>query len=217
MSCTELHRTQPELMDFTTTITEIHADGTVELEATAFYARSGGQHGDTGLIGAVPVLDTVYDPTRTRVLHRCDPAQVTALQIGTLVDAHISAERRRRTMRLHTLQHLAYLAAVESWGPRSSTGGDISDERARVDLERLVTDPPLDASEIPTIIETLIRRDLPIHRSQDPMSPDRWWWHIEGFDAIPCGGTHLSRTGQIGDFSVTIKRKGSANARITCH
>ncbi|MGW0025317.1 hypothetical protein [Rhodococcus sp. NPDC003383] len=216
MTNIELHRHNPELMDFTTRVAEVHSSGIIELEATAFYARSGGQHGDTGLIGDVPVLDTVYDSHMTRVLHHCDPDQAKTIRSGELVEAHVSADRRRRTMRLHTLQHLAYIAAVESFGPRRSTGGDITDQRARVDVERFPTDGPIVESEIVDVLEGLVRRDLPIHRYQDPSDPDRWWWKIDGFDAIPCGGTHLTHTGQVGDFALLVKRKGAAHARITC-
>ncbi|MBP0661874.1 hypothetical protein J8J07_23430, partial [Mycobacterium tuberculosis] len=80
--------------------------------ATVFYARSGGQAGDTGTLvladgTTMAIADTVYSPDRQTVLHvPADNAGLTLLAPGTAVTATIDWDRRHRLMRLHTCLHL---------------------------------------------------------------------------------------------------------------
>lgn len=215
METTEMHRDDPALHTFAATVVAIHPDGTIELDRTAFYARAGGQRGDTGWIGGIEVMETIYNTERSAVLHRCGPQAHARLKIGDTVDAQIDWHKRYPTMQLHTAQHLAYLAAVALTGIRESSGGDIDQNRARLDLPRLNDDRPLSSAELDEYLTSLVERDLPINRFVDAADPRLWWWEIEGHPAIPCGGTHVSRTSEIGDVDLTVKRKGARNTRIT--
>ncbi|MCU1484381.1 MAG: Threonyl/alanyl tRNA synthetase [Actinomycetia bacterium] len=212
-----LHRAEPTRFEFPAEITAVHPGGVVELRATAFYARSGGQVGDTGSIGDVPVLDTVFDPAGTGVVHHvCDPELAASLSPGSAVDARVDRLRRERVMALHTAQHLLFLATERVIGPGSLVGGgDIAVERARIDVAWPAAAGGFPIEEVRAAVARLVEADLPIERTADAADPDRWWWRIDGHAAVPCGGTHVAHTGLVGPVEVVANRKGSRAVRVT--
>jgi alanyl-tRNA synthetase len=214
----ELHRAHPELFRFAAEIVRVELNGAIELASTAFYARSGGQAGDTGLIGGVPVLDTVYsDGISDRVVHHlCEPSMVASLKPGTVVEATIDEGRRREIMALHSAQHLLYIAAEAVVGEGSLVGGgDISDERARIDMAWPADRGAFPIADVDAIVSSIIGDDLEIVRYADATDPSRQWWQVDGYSPIPCGGTHVSRTSGIGSIEITANRKGSKAVRLT--
>jgi len=210
----ELHRQQPTMQTFLADIVAIDPAGVVELNRTAFYARSGGQQGDTGLLGEVAVRDTIYAQDG-RILHVIDPGDLQRLAVGTTIEGRIDWERRSRTMRLHTAQHLLYLAAQSAWGERHNTGGDITDERARIDLARDDGEAAFDLSALTDALTSLIAADTAIERYAGASDARRWYWRTGGLEPIGCGGTHVQSTGEVGHVTVDLKRKGSRNVRLT--
>jgi misacylated tRNA(Ala) deacylase len=210
----EMHRDQPDLQNFVAEIVAV-TDNSVELNRSAFYARSGGQAGDTGAIGDVPVLDTFYNSDRTTVLHVIDPQYASELHVGRTVHASIWWPDRWRRMRLHAAQHFTYLAVVDQLGPRPPTGGDINTERARLDVAHTHAEPKLDLERLNEQINDMVAGRLTIHRYRQRNAPDRWWWAVEGAPPIPCGGTHPGASNLIGPVTVTAARKGSKNSRLT--
>src|ERR1700754_943818 len=106
----------------------------IRLDRTVFYAESGGQPRDIGVLvpasGApIVIVDTKKGDGPDDVLHI--PAEGTALPApGTAVTAEIDWDRRHRLMRMHTCLHL--LCAVVAG---SVTGGQISDGKARLDFD----------------------------------------------------------------------------------
>jgi Ser-tRNA(Ala) deacylase AlaX len=218
MSLTELlHRTEPHLLTFTADVVAVREDGIVELRATAFYAQSGGQVGDTGTIADVPVLDTVYAADAPGVVHHlCDPDLARVLRPGTSVDATIDADRRHTVMRLHTAQHLLFLATEQVVGRGSMLGGGaISDERARIDVAWPSSSPAFPLDAVVAVVEGLIAADHDVERYPHASAPERWWWQIRGHDPVPCGGTHVARTADVGDLTITASRKGGKAVRVT--
>lgn len=218
MPSTELlHRSAPQLLTFSADVITVRDDGVVELRATAFYARSGGQVGDTGTIGGVPVFDTVYAADAAGVVHhRCDPDLACALRPGTSVDAAVDAVRRNSVMRLHTAQHLLFLATEEVLGRGSMLGGGaISDERARIDVAWPSSSPAFPVDDVVAVVEGLAAADLEVERYPDARDPERWWWRIEGHDPVPCGGTHVARTSDVGELTIAASRKGGKAVRVT--
>lgn len=222
MRTTELHRTAPTLDAFDATVVgwiELD-DGTtaVELDRSAFYARSGGQAGDRGVIAIGPdeliVVDTRYSPDHDRVLHHLASGSTVPTGTGVTVEAQIDRDRRRRLTIGHTAQHLAYLAAVVVLGPRPATGGTIDIDAIRVDIAHSAAEGTIDALAISDAYRSLVGQDLEIRRWADPTDPSVWWWAIDGHEPIGCGGTHLASTGAAAGLSPTIKRKGSKNAVI---
>ena len=206
--------------------------GGIRLDRTVFYAESGGQPGDIGVLipanGApIVIVDTKKGEGPDDVVHI--PAEGTTLPApGTPVTAEIDWERRHRLMRMHTCLHL--LCAVVTG---DVTGGQVSDGKGRLDFN--LPNTQLDKEHITAELNRLIQEDHPARPRwisdeelaakpelvrtmsvKPPMNQGRVrLLDIEGVDLQPCGGTHVARTGEIGRVEVTkIENKGRQNRRI---
>ncbi|WP_343548530.1 alanyl-tRNA editing protein [Ralstonia sp.] len=215
------------------TVVAVHPEG-IELDATVFYARSGGQAGDTGTLvladgHTIAIADTVYSADRQTVLHvPADGADLSPLTPGTPVTATIDWERRHRLMRLHTCLHL-----LGSLIPVPVTGCGISPDAGRIDFD--LPESTLDRDTLTTQLNELIGRNTPVRI--DLITPEELAAqpelvrtigaappagasairiiHIDGIDRQPCGGTHVRATGEIGRVVVTkIEKKSRQNRRV---
>ncbi|CAJ0863714.1 alanyl-tRNA editing protein [Ralstonia flatus] len=214
-------------------VVAVHPEG-IELDATVFYARSGGQAGDTGTLvladgHTLAIADTVYSADRQTVLHvPADSADLSPLKPGTPVTATIDWERRHRLMRLHTCLHL-----LGSLIPVPVTGCGISPDAGRIDFD--LPESTLDRDTLTTQLNELIGRNTPVRI--DLITPEELAAqpelvrtigaappagasairiiHIDGIDRQPCGGTHVRATGEIGRVVVTkIEKKSRQNRRV---
>ena len=215
------------------TVVAVHPEG-IELDATVFYARSGGQAGDTGTLvlangQTIAIADTVYSADRQTVLHvPADSADVSLLAPGTPVTATIDWDRRHRLMRLHTCLHL-----LGSLIPVPVTGCGISPDAGRIDFD--LPESTLDRDTLTAQLNELIGRNTPVRI--DLITPEELAAqpelvrtigaappagasairiiHIDGIDRQPCGGTHVRATGEIGRVVVTkIEKKSRQNRRV---
>lgn len=217
---TELHREDPYRTEFTATVVAVDGD-LVELDETAFYARSGGQAGDTGRLAGRPVTDTYYSPERDRVLHVVDRQDEGSLNPGDQVVGIVDWDRRYRMMRLHTAQHLSWVVYESIYGSgHQDRGGEVRPDKARLDVSW--TDPTTKpvSDDLSAALADLVRRDLPIARYADDSADrdagrDNWVWEVEGHPPIPCGGTHVRRTSEVGDVRLGVQRKGSGVFRLS--
>ena len=209
------------------------AETGVVLDRTIFYARSGGQPGDTGVLrwdgGETAIADTIKGEGET-ILHV--PAAGAVLPpAGATVIGTIDWDRRHRHMRMHTAMHL--LCSLIKGA--AVTGGSVGAERSRLDFD-LPNPPPKE--EIEAGLNALIEADLPVAiewvdesvLDTDPglvrtmsVQPPRGMGRLRLMrigdaslvDLQPCGGTHVSRTGEIGRMTVVkIENKGKQNRRI---
>jgi misacylated tRNA(Ala) deacylase len=230
----KLYQDDPRLRATPATVITAAPEG-IELDRTVFYARGGGQPGDTGVLrwngGEVPIADTIKGEGEA-VLHI--PAPGAALPpVGTTVQAEIDWDRRHRLMRMHTALHL--LCTVIKGA--AVTGGSVGADRSRLDFD-LPNPPSKEAVE--TALNALIAADHPVNiewvdeavLDANPalvrtmsVQPPRGSGRLrlmrigEGdvpVDLQPCGGTHVTRTGEIGRIAVLkIENKGKQNRRIT--
>ncbi len=221
------------LMRATARVVASGPDGIV-LDRTVFYARSGGQPGDTGTLRwdglAMPVADTVKGEGQAILHLPVEDAPLPA--VGAAVEAEIDAARRQRLMRMHTGLHL--LCAVLPGA--AVTGGQIGADRSRLDFD-LTTPPSREALEAG--LNALIAADHPVSTEwvdegvldTSPglvrtlsVKPPRGAGRIRlvrigvgdtPVDLQPCGGTHVARTGAIGPIQVLkIENKGRQNRRV---
>ncbi|MBO0709995.1 MAG: alanyl-tRNA editing protein [Acetobacteraceae bacterium] len=206
----------------------------IVLDQTVFYARSGGQPGDSGALswdgGQIAIADTLKGAGET-ILHL--PAEGALLPPpGATVRAAIDWDRRQRHMRMHTSLHLLCNlirgAAV--------TGGSIGSDRSRLDFD-LPASPP--RQELEAGLNALIAADHAVAAEwvdeavldADPglvrtlsVKPPRGRGRIRlirigsgetPVDLQPCGGTHVASTAEIGPVRVLkIENKGRQNRRI---
>ena len=222
----------PALRQASGTILASATEGIV-LDRTIFYARSGGQPGDTGVLrwdgGETAIADTIKGEGEI-ILHI--PAPGSALPpVGAMVEENIDWERRHKLMRMHTAMHL--LCSLIKGA--AVTGGSVGVDKSRLDFD-LPNPPPKE--EIEAGLNALIEADLPVRiewvdesvLDTDPglvrtmsVRPPRGMGRLRLMrigdssmvDLQPCGGTHVSRTGEIGRMTVVkIENKGKQNRRI---
>jgi misacylated tRNA(Ala) deacylase len=213
------------------TVTAVTDDGVV-LDRTVFYARSGGQPGDTGTLrwegGEGRVADTVK---RGGVLvHVVDDRAPAA---GTAVVADIDWDRRHTLMRTHTALHALSAIVFRDYGAKV-TGGNMEPGAARMDFElesitpefgreveeklnaELSADRPVKvtflAREVARADPDLIRTKVNlIPETVDPIRVIE----IEGLDKQADGGTHVRSTGEVGAVRVAkTENKGKAFKRM---
>ena len=204
----------------------------IRLDRTVFYPTGGGQPGDSGVLrladgGEIRIADTRKGESHEDVVHI--PVEGSSLPApGTEVTAEIDWERRHRLMRMHTCMHL--LSAVVSG---EITGGQVGDGKGRVDFN--LPDGSPDKEQITAELNRLIEEDHKVGprwisdeelaanpslvKTMSVKPPTGTGMvrllEIEGVDLQPCGGTHVSRTGEIGRVAVRkIENKGKQNRRI---
>ncbi len=216
------------------TVVSSGSDGIV-LDRTIFYARGGGQPGDTGTLrwdgGEVRVTDTVKGEGET-ILHQVGPGALLP-PAGAQVQAEVDWDRRHAHMRMHTALHL--LCSLIKGA--AVTGGSVGAEKSRLDFDLPV---PPGKDDIEAGLNALIGADHPVRiewvdesvLDSDPglvrtmsVQPPRGMGRLRlmriggadsPVDLQPCGGTHVSRTGEIGPLRVLkIENKGKQNRRIT--
>jgi misacylated tRNA(Ala) deacylase len=229
-----LFREEAYLKECSATVVGLTDEGGIVLDRTVFYAASGGQPGDRGVLttatGDAILIDgaSFTDPEKTEIAHLPAATSGVRLKIGEPVHAVIDWHLRYARMRMHTALHL--LSAVL---PYPVTGGSVGDTDGRLDFDipeagldkdditkrlakmiaaraevtsRWITDAELEAK--PSLIKTM--------SVKPPMGTGRVRLvEIVGYDLQPCGGTHVRRTDEIGDVRVTqIEKKGKQNRRV---
>ena len=205
----------------------------VRLDRTVFYARGGGQPGDSGVLETdsgvrVEIVDAVKGEAADEVIHV--PADgAPPLAPGTAVSASIDWPRRHRLMRMHSCLHL--LSALV---PGAVTGGQVGADRSRLDFD--LPEGGLDKDALSAALNRLIAEDHPlvarwVSEAELDANPDLVKTmsfkpprgagsvrliEVAGVDVQACGGTHVRRSGEIGPVRVIkIESKGRRNRRVT--
>jgi len=234
MSTDCLFREDAYLKESSATVVGLTDAGGIVLDRTVFYAASGGQPADRGVLttatgDAILIEGASYtDPGKTEIAHLPAATSGPRLKLGEPVHAMIDWELRYARMRMHTALHLLSAAL-----PYPVTGGSVGDTEGRLDFDipeagldkdeitkklakmiaagadvtsRWITDQELEAN--PSLIKTM--------SVKPPMGSGRVRLiEIVGYDLQPCGGTHVRKTNEIGDVRVTqIEKKGKLNRRV---
>jgi misacylated tRNA(Ala) deacylase len=214
-------------------VTGISANGGVVLDRTVFYATSGGQPGDSGRLlradgSAIEIATAIHpDGDKTAIEHILVEGQALPA-VGETVRAEISWDRRYRLMRMHTALHL--LSVVF---PFPVTGGQIGDEKGRLDFS--MPEVPSDLDTLEAKLNAMVEADHPVTtewitdaemeekadliktmKVKPPTGQGRVRLvRIGDIDLQPCGGTHVARTGEIGRLRLgKIENKGKQNRRV---
>ena len=181
----------------------------VTVEATIFYAESGGQESDSGTLAGLPVLaarkagrDIVYTLADGHGLNAGDPARI-----------EIDWDRRYRLMRLHFAAEIV-LELVSARVPGiGKIGAHIAADKARIDFLHDSNISALFVALEPALAD-LVAADQPIVSAFSDEAAERRYWEIAGVGRVPCGGTHLRRTGEIGRITLKRKNVGKGKERI---
>jgi Ser-tRNA(Ala) deacylase AlaX len=181
----------------------------VTLEETIFYAFSGGQESDGGTIGGHSVIEARKDGRDIR--YTLDPGH--ALKPGDAVTVAIDGMRRLNLMRLHLAAEIILELAHQNLPGIQKIGAHIAEDKARIDFEW-----PENISRLFPMMQekagALIAADHPIVSAFSDEANQRRYWEIDGFARVPCGGTHLKRTGEIGAIALKRVNIGKGKERI---
>jgi len=181
----------------------------VTLEETIFYAFSGGQESDAGTIDGHKVIEARKDERDIR--YRLEPGH--GLTAGDAVRVEIDGARRRKLMRLHLAAEIILELAYQNLPGIRKIGAHIAEDKARIDFEW----PENIAKLFPMMQEkagALVAANHPIVSAFSDEANQRRYWEIAGFAHVPCGGTHLRRTGEIGAIALKRVNIGKSKERI---
>ena len=196
------------------------------LERSYFYPTGGGQESDLGTLGRAAVVDVEEDDAG-RVWHRVVGEN---LQVGSTVAATIDAGRRRGNRQQHTGQHVLSQAFERVLGAYT-VSSRLGEFEGTIDLDR----PDLtwdDVERVEEAANSVVFEDRPVWSkvvAPDELSqyPLRKPPKVDGpvrlivvpeWDVSPCGGTHCTRTGEIGPIKVRRweKWKGGVRVEFVC-
>jgi alanyl-tRNA synthetase len=180
----------------------------VLLEDSAFYPEVGGQPADTGTIAGIPVLD-VQEDAQGSVWHLLQ-APVTGE-----VDGAVDPERRRDHMQQHSAQHIASEAVRRVIG-RETISFHTGKEVSTFDIAGRSAPDPGQLAEAEELANRIVMEDRPITarwvdgeelerlgvRAAAKVRPPYRLVEVQDFDLNACGGTHPSRTGEVGSIKL---------------
>ncbi len=174
------------------------SDNLVTFEQTIAYSFAGAQESDKATVNGIPILDSKIEGHLITYTLPEDHGLVP----GQMVTMEIDWTRRHRIMRLHFTAELVLELVTQKWG-LIKVGAHISETKARIDFKY---DKHISTlfDEILAEYNQIIKNNLPIHKDFSDKENQRRFWKIEGFAQVPCGGTHVNSTGEVG--AVTLKR-----------
>ncbi|MDG9760049.1 alanyl-tRNA editing protein [Pseudomonas sediminis] len=181
----------------------------ITLESTIFFAFSGGQESDHGTIGGYEVVSAIKN--NLEIIYTLpDDHQ---LRLGEPVRIEIDWERRHRLMRLHFAAELVLELFYKKIPGIKKVGAHIAQNKARIDFEWPESISPL-LPEFSDEANRIIESGLKIHTDFDDMESERRYWEIEGFSKVPCGGTHVRTTREIGPIKLKRNNIGRGKERV---
>ena len=207
-------------------------EGEVILDRTPFYAESGGQVADTGIISGADGdarVSEVHAPLGKMMLHA---ARVTRgiLSVGDGVTAAINAEARRATEAHHTSTHLLQAALQDALGGHvHQAGSRVSPEGLRFDFTHFEGIPAERSQDIERMVNAFIRSNTPVTIKHVPLAEAREAGAMALFgekyeDVVRvvqigdismelCGGCHVEQTGVIGYCKILSESSVASGVR----
>ena len=215
-------------------VTGITEQGGIILDQSLFYATSGGQPGDSGILNwddqDIEITTTLKGEEGTIILIPAEGA--TRPAVGQAVTQNINWDMRYAHMRMHTALHLLSVVI-----PLPVTGGAITAVKGRLDFD--MPEAPDDKDALTDMLNAIIARNFDITErwisdaelDANPglvktmsVQPPRGAGRIrlvrigdvsDQVDLQPCGGNHVAKTGEIGRVTISkVEKKGKQNRRV---
>jgi len=206
--------------------------GEIFLDKTPFYAETGGQVGDTGVLegdnsGAMVHNTTPLAPGYTAHSVKCIRG---TFRTGDVVKARVDVDRRLTIMKNHTATHLLHAALRNLVGFHVKQAGSlVAPERLRFDFTHYAALSSEEVSEIENMVNAVVMenssvttavKDLDAAVAEGAMAlfGEKYgekvrMVSVDNFSKELCGGTHVSRTGDIGLFKVVSESGIAAGVR----
>jgi alanyl-tRNA synthetase len=206
-------------------------EGVIVLDETPFYGESGGQVGDTGELRNNDAVFTVTDTQKyAQAIGHIGKLASGQLRVGDRLAAHVDEERRARIRLNHSATHLLHAALRQVLGHHVAQKGSlVNDKYLRFDFSHSEAMKPQEIRQVEEIVNAQIRRNLAVDTNVMELEKakalgamalfgekydDRVRVLTMGdFSTELCGGTHASRTGDIGLFRITSEAGTAAGIR----
>jgi len=206
-------------------------DGQVVLDHSPFYAESGGQMGDAGLLVGAASRFTVRDTQKVGAVHshlgRLDSGE---LRIGDRLEAQVDAARRRALALNHSATHLLHAALREVLGKHVQQKGSlVAPDKLRFDFSHTQALAPDELRRVERLVNDAIRgnakaetRVMPFDEAVaagamalfgEKYASDVRVLSFGDFSKELCGGTHVTRAGDIGLFKIISESGVAAGVR----
>ncbi|MDT8463618.1 alanine--tRNA ligase [Alcaligenes nematophilus] len=226
------------------TVTALYVDGTsvqsvaqgqqavVVLDATPFYAESGGQVGDAGILSDAKGLSFDVQDTQkisNQVFGHQGVLNAGTLTVGQTVQAQVDTERRERVIRNHSATHLMHKALRQVLGGHVQQRGSLVDaEKTRFDFAHDAAMTAEQIAQVEAIVNEqvlanqavqaqLMSFDEAVSGGAMALFGEKYGDEVRvldiGFSRELCGGTHVQRTGDIGLFKIVSEGGVAAGVR----
>ena len=195
-------------------------DAVVVLDITPFYAESGGQIGDSGLLTGFGKAFEVHDTQKitASVFGHYGTVTLASIKVGDELQAHVDVQRRHDIMRNHSATHLMHKALREVLGAHVQQKGSLVDQdKTRFDFSH---DAPMSDEQIAQV-EAIVNREVlentavqtqmmgfdeAVAGGAMALFGEKYESEVRvldiGFSRELCGGSHVARTGDIGLFKI---------------
>ena len=198
----------PYLTELETTIETVNGNQ-VTVKETIFYAFSGGQESDHGTIAGSTVLGArkegqaiVYTLAANHHLRVGDPVKIS-----------IDWARRYRLMRLHFAAEVVLELVCQRFPAIEKVGAHIAEDKARIDFA-WTESLSMHISALQQAAQAIVDSKQAIISAFSDESKERRYWKINEFSQVPCGGTHLKNTSEIGVIRLKRVNPGKGKERI---
>ncbi|MDE1183763.1 alanine--tRNA ligase [Paraburkholderia sp.] len=203
----------------------------VVLDHTPFYAESGGQAGDQGLLANAAVRFAVADTLKVQadVVGHHGTVEQGSLKVGDVVKAEIDTIRRARTARNHSATHLMHKALREVLGSHVQQKGSLVDaDKTRFDFAHNAPMTDEQIRQVEAIVNAEVLANAPgivqvmsydeaVKGGAMALFGEKYGDEVRvldlGFSRELCGGTHVNRTGDIGLFKIVMEGGVAAGIR----
>ena len=231
MATTLLYHRDPHLLHFAAVVVGHGAwqgRPSLLLDETAFYPEAGGQMADRGVLAGLPLVDAQVDDVG--VVHHVVDGLLPA--VGARVEGTVDGARRRQHMAQHTAQHMLSSALLAGHGRAETVSSRLGENVCTIDVDvTALSERSLREAE--DLVNATIEQDLsvtaffpdeatlatlPLRRR--PKVTENIRVVVVGdlaapFDVSPCGGTHVTRTSQIGLVRITGVEKYKGMTRVS--
>lgn len=208
MSLRKVFWDDPYQTELQTTITNVN-DNVITLKETIAYAFSGGQQSDDGTVNDFKITNS--QKAGKEIYYTIEEGH--NFRTGDTVLLKIDWEKRYKIMKLHFAAEIILELVNQNFDRPQKIGANITSEKSRIDFiwENNISEmfPVLEQKA-----EELIKADKHIISAFSNEGEEIRYWKIEGFAQVPCGGTHIKKTGELGALKLKRNRQGKNKERI---
>ncbi len=180
----------------------------VLFDETIAYSFAGGQESDKAFVNGIPILASKIEGNC--IFYTLPDGH--GLSPGDHVTMVIDWRRRHRLMRLHFAAELILEIVTQKYGFKK-VGAHIAETKSRIDFiaeENISTKFEAILAEY----NAIIKANKPIQTGYSDIVNQRRFWKIDGFAQVPCGGTHVKSTAEVGFVALKRDRPGKSIERI---